>query len=82
MLAVRAIYHQGSLEWLESPPPNARGMVVVVFLETDQTQSEQAREAALLAASPTFQRLVEHGMAYVAAGETRSMQALLDELPD
>lgn len=42
MLAVRAIYHQGSLEWLESPPPNAWGMVAVVFLETEQTQSEQA----------------------------------------
>ena len=35
MRAVRAISHQGSLEWLESPPPNAWGMVAVVFLETE-----------------------------------------------
>jgi hypothetical protein len=57
-------------------------MVAVVFQETAQTQSEEAHAVAPLAASPTFQRLVGRGLAYVAAEETRPIQALLDESPD
>ena len=82
MLAVRAIYHGGKLEWLEPPPANADGMVAVVFLEAAQEPDAETDEAALLAASPTFQRLMERSMAYIAAEETRPIQALLDELPD
>ncbi len=82
MLAVRAVYRDGKLEWLESPPADAQGMVAVLFLETSEATGEDQQEAALLAASPTFQRLVERSLAYVATEETRPLQALLDELPD
>lgn len=82
MLAVRAIYHEGKLEWLEPPPADAQGMVAVVFLETEQAQDADMREANMLAASPGFQRLMERSKAYLVAEETRPIQALLDELPD
>ncbi len=82
MLAVRAIYREGKLEWLEPPPADAQGMVAVLFLETSEAAGEDQQEAALLAASPTFQRLVERSLAYVVAEETRPLHALLDELPD
>jgi len=82
MLAVRAVYRDGKLKWLESPPADAQGMVAVLFLETSEATGEDQQEAALLTASPTFQRLVERSLTYVAAEETRPLQALLDELPD
>jgi hypothetical protein len=82
MLAVRALYHDGKLEWLEPPPEDAQGMVAVVFLEAEQVQDADKREADMLAASPNFRRLMERSMAYLADEETRPVQALLDELPD
>ncbi len=82
MLTVRALYHDGRLEWLEPLPADAQGMVAVVFLGTTQEPAVDEREATLLAASPTFRRLVESSLTYVAAKETRPIQALLDELPD
>lgn len=59
MLAVRALYHDGKLEWLEPPPEDAQGMVAVVFLEAEQVQDADKREADMLAASPNFRRLME-----------------------
>lgn len=81
MLAVRALYHDGKLEWLEPPPEDAQGMVAVVFLEAEQAQDADTREADMLAASPNFRRLMERSKAYLVAEETRPIQALLDELP-
>lgn len=82
MLAVRAIYDQGKIEWLEPLPDQPRGIVAVVFLESDIPESDEEQEAVLLAQSPTFRQIVEQGMNYVATGRTRPIQALLDELPD
>ena len=82
MLAVRAIYRQGQLEWIEAPPAGAEGMVAVVFLEAGVATDEEMQEAAALAQSPAFHRLVERGLGYIVAEETRPIQALLDELPD
>jgi hypothetical protein len=81
MLAVRAMYRQGKIEWLESPPVDIEGMVAVVFLEHDAPDRElDEQEAALLAQSPAFHRLLEQGLEYVANRQTRPLQVLLDEL--
>ena len=48
MLAVRAIYREGKLEWVEPPPADAQGMVAVVFLETNEEASDDLHEAALM----------------------------------
>ena len=65
-----------------APPAGAEGMVAVVFLEAGAATDEEKQEAEALAQSPAFHRLVERGLGYVVAEETRPIQALLDELPD
>ncbi len=81
MLAVRAMYRHGKIEWLETPPEDRDGLVAVLFLEDETLDRElDEEEAALLAQSPAFHRLIEQGMEYVANRQTRPIQALLDEL--
>ena len=82
MLTVRAIYDQGKIEWLEPLPDRARGIVAVVFLESDSAESDEAQEALLMAQSPAFRQLVEQGLSYITTGQTHPIQVLLDELPD
>lgn len=81
MLAIRAMYRQGEIEWLEQPPEGMEGLVAVLFLENDAPDEEE-QEGVLLAQSPAFHRLIEQGLEYVANRQTRPLQALLDELSD
>jgi hypothetical protein len=82
MLALRGICEGGKIELLDPVPRDLRSLVAVVFLDVEQEQVEEAREAMLLARSPTFRRLVERGLAEVERGNTRPVGELLDELPD
>ncbi len=82
MLALRGICEDGKIELLDSVPRDFRSLVAVVFLDVEQEQVEEAREAVLLAKSPAFGRLVERGLAEVKRGNTRPVAELLDELPD
>ena len=82
MLALRGICEGGKIELLDPVPRDLRSLVAVVFLDVEQEQVEEAREAMLLAQSPTFGRLVERGLAEVRQGNTRPVRELLDELPD
>jgi len=82
MLALRGICEGGKIELLDPAPRDLRSLVAVVFLDVDQEQVEEAREAMLLAQSPAFGRLVERGLAEVKRGNTRPVRELLDELPD
>ncbi|GAG14168.1 unnamed protein product [marine sediment metagenome] len=81
MLALRGICEGGKIELLDPVPRDLRSLVVV-FLDVEQEQVEEAREAMLLAQSPAFGRLVERGLAEVKRGNTRPLRELLDELPD
>ena len=81
MLALRGICEGGKIELLDPVPRDLRSLVAVVFLDVEQEQVEEAREAMLLARSPTFRRLVERGLAEVKRGNTRPVRELLDELP-
>jgi len=82
MLALRGICEGGQIELLDPVPRDLRSLVAVVFLDVEQEQVEEAREAVLLAQSPAFGRLVERGLAEVKQGNTRPVRELLDELPD
>jgi hypothetical protein len=82
MLALRGICESGRIELLDPVPKDLRSLVAVVFLDVEQEQVEEAREAILLAQSPAFRRLVERGLAEVERGNTRPVGELLDELPD
>ena len=82
MLALRGICEGGKIELLDPVPKDLRSLVAVVFLDVEQEQVEEAREAMLLARSPAFGRLVEHGLAEVKRGNTRPVRELFDELPD
>lgn len=81
MLALRGICEGGKIELLDPVPRDLRSLVVV-FLDVEQEQVEEAREAMLLARSPAFRRLLERGLAEVERGNTRPVRELLDELPD
>jgi len=82
MLALRGICEGGKIELLDPVPKDLRSLVAVGFLDVEQEQVEEAREAMLLARSPAFGRLVERGLAEVKRGNTRPVRELLDELPD
>jgi len=82
VLALRGICEDGRVELLDPVPRDLRSLVAVVFLDVEQEQVEEAREAAVLAQSPAFGRLVERGLAEVRRGNTRPVGALFDELPD
>ncbi len=47
MLAVRAIYRQGQLEWIGAPPAGAEGMVAVLFLDAGVATDEEMQEAKI-----------------------------------
>jgi len=81
MLALRGICEGGKIELLDPVSRDLRSLVAVVFLDVEQEQVEEAREAMLLAQSPAFRRLVERGLAEVERRNTRSVGELLDELP-
>jgi hypothetical protein len=81
MLALRGICEGGKIELLDPVPRDLRSLVAVVFLDVEQEQVEEAREAVLLAQSPAFRRLVERGLAEVKRGNTRPVRELFDELP-
>ena len=53
--------------------------IVTVLREAVRSEDEVA-EAAYLAESPTFQRLVEHGLRQVREGKVQKAEALLSEL--
>ncbi len=82
MLALRGICKDGKIELLDPVPRDLRSLAAVVFLDIEQEQVEEAREAVLLAQSPAFGRLVERGLAEVERGNIRPVRELLDELPD
>ena len=44
--------------------------------------TEEAKEAMLLAQSPTFRRLVENGLSEIKQGKSRPVEELLNELSD
>ena len=69
------------IELLDPVPRDLRSLVAVMFLDVEQEQVEEAREAVLLAQSPAFRRLVERGLAEVKRGNTRPVRELFDELP-
>ena len=80
MLALRGICEGGKIELLDPVSRDLRSLVAVVFLDVEQEQVEEAREAMLLAQSPAFRRLVERGLAEVERGNTRPIRELFDEL--
>jgi len=82
MLALRGMYEEGKIELLDPPPKDTRSLVAVVFLDAEPDQIADARETLLLARSPAFKRLIERSLTEVGQGRTRSVQELLDELPD
>jgi hypothetical protein len=53
--------------------------IATVLREAVRSEDEVA-EAAYLAESPTFQRLVEHGLRQVREGKVKRAEALLSEL--
>ena len=81
MLALQGVCEGGKIELLDPVPRDLRSLVAVVFLDVEQEQVEEAREAILLAQSPAFGRLIERGLAEVERGNTRPVRELLDELP-
>lgn len=81
MLAVRGICENGQIELLEPIPRKIRSLVPVVFLDVNEEQMEEAREAMVLAQSPTFRRLVEGGLSEIKQGKSRPVEELLNELP-
>jgi hypothetical protein len=80
MLAVKGIFEEGKIEFLDRVPTEKRSMVAVVFLDVDQNEVEEAAEALLLSQSPTFHRLVERGLGEIEKGNSRTIEALLNEL--
>ena len=82
MLAVRGICENGRIELLEPVPKDIRSIVAVVFIEVESPEMPEAKEAELLAQSPTFGRLVKRGLADIERGNTRPVEELLHELPD
>jgi len=82
MLALRGMYEEGKIELLDPPPKDTRSLVAVVFLDAEPDQIADVRETLLLARSPAFKRLIERSLTEVEQGRTRSVQELLDELPD
>jgi len=82
MLALRGMVEAGKIELFDPPPQGTRSLVAVVFLDAGADQLADAEETLLLAHSPTFKRLIERGLTEVQHGQTRPVQALLDELPD
>jgi hypothetical protein len=53
--------------------------IATVLREAVRSEDEVA-ETAYLAESPTFQRLVEHGLRQVREGKAKKAEALLSEL--
>jgi hypothetical protein len=53
--------------------------IATVLRESVRSEDEVA-ETAYLAESPTFQRLVEHGLRQVREGKVQRVEALLSEL--
>ena len=53
--------------------------IAMVLREAVRSEDEVA-ETAYLAESPTFQRLVEHGLRQVREGKVQRVEALLSEL--
>jgi len=82
MLAIRGICEDGKVELLDPIPRNLRSLVAVVFLDVEQEQVEEVREAVWLAQSPAFKRLVDRGLAEIKHGNTLPARKLLDELSD
>lgn len=82
MLAVRGICENGQIRLLEAVPRTLRSQVAVVFLDVGVQEVKEVAEAATLAQSPTFRRLIQRGLAEVEQGKTRSAKDFLDELPD
>ena len=53
---------------------------IVTGLRESVPDADELAEASLLAKSPTFQRLIENGLAQIAAGKARPIEALFSEL--
>ena len=53
---------------------------IVTGLRESVHDEDELAEASELAKSPTFQRLIEHGLAQISDGESRPMEALFSEL--
>ena len=82
VLAVRGICENGRIELLDPVPKDIRSMVAVVFIQTESFEMSETEEAALLAQSPTFKRLVKRGLTDIEQGNTRPVEELLNELSD
>ena len=83
MLAIQGMYEAGKIQLLDPLPfpVDVRSRVAVVFLDKVEDQEQEARETIMLAYSPTFRRLAEHGLGEIEQGKTRPVKELLDELP-
>ncbi len=84
MLAIQGMYEAGKIQLLDPLPfpIDMRSRVAIVFLDTAEEQKQEAEETIVLAYSPTFRRLAEHGLGEIEQGKTRPIKELLDELPD
>jgi hypothetical protein len=80
MLAVKGIFDEGKIEFLDPVPTDRRSMVAVVFLDVGQEEVEDATEALLLSQSPTFRRLVDRSLSEIEKGSSQPIQSLLMEV--
>ncbi len=73
MIAIKALYKQGEVEFLEPPPDIAQALVAIVFLETEETiEDVLASYADLIDTMDWGEPMDEDG--------ARTMVALHDEL--
>jgi len=80
MVAVKGIFDGQKIEFLESPPTQDRSLVAIVFLDAADEELDDLTEASILSQSPTFHRLIEHALEQIKQGQTRPVEALLNEL--
>ena len=61
MIAIRALYKQGQIEFLDPPPDVARALVAIVFLEMDSLEDVLAPYAGLMDAMDWGEPVDEDG---------------------
>ena len=72
MIAIKALYKQGKIEFLDPPPDIARALVAIVFLEMETVEDALAPYLGLMDAMDWGKRVDEDG--------ARELVAMHDEL--
>jgi hypothetical protein len=80
MITVKGLFDGEQIEFLEPVPIARRSLVAIVFLDAEEEDVDEAKEALLLSQSPAFRRLMDRAADDIEYGRTHPAEDFLNEL--